>query len=311
MRPFVYGRRQALLQVDQQEHATIGTHQHSQTPFGTRPLHDSGDLKPAGDASQGEHGAGRRSLRNGGGAIARRFRLPFPLYSRTQRRLAQAASRYPVNRHRPNLAHPPARRAALITLSLLTLGVVACGKGADENAATQAALQDAQKNTLPTSESPLAKAASRGDLEEIRTLLDAGAEINVTDALGRTPLHMAGFYGRPRTTELLLARGADIGARDRVGMTPLHAAVLDGTYQVVDLLLGKGADINAASDSGMTPLHLAASTGQPKVIRLLLQHGANPNSKDKDGKTPQDYAARNAHPKTLALLQQQQNAAKP
>jgi ankyrin repeat protein len=49
-----------------------------------------------------------------------------------------------------------------------------------------------------------------------------------TDALGRTPLHMAAFYGRTRATELLLASGATIEVRDRIGMTPLHAAVLAG-----------------------------------------------------------------------------------
>ncbi|MBL0167457.1 MAG: ankyrin repeat domain-containing protein [Propionivibrio sp.] len=52
-----------------------------------------------------------------------------------------------------------------------------------------------------------AKAAIQGDLAAIKVLLEAGADINTRDALGRTPLHMAAFCGRPKTTELLISSG--------------------------------------------------------------------------------------------------------
>jgi ankyrin repeat protein len=66
-----------------------------------------------------------------------------------------------------------------------------------ENRTAWAVVED-----IPTAASPLAMAAIRGDLAEIKALLEAGAEVNVTDALGRTPLHMAAFYGRTKASEL-------------------------------------------------------------------------------------------------------------
>lgn len=208
------------------------------------------------------------------------------------------------------LIHQHRRLPALLRLSGLAicaaLLLAACGKSTEDPSGTTGPAPASQVDDRPSAESPLAKAARRGDLETVRELLDAGNEVNVTDALGRTPLHMAAFYGRPRTSELLLERGAEVNAGDRVGMTPLHAAVLDGRTSVAEILLARGADINAASHTGLTPLHLAAATGQPAIARLLLGRGADPQRKDKDGKTPADYATRNDHPKTLAQIQSMQ-----
>lgn len=204
-----------------------------------------------------------------------------------------------------HLKKPGQHLALHCMLIALALAMAACGKspepaltvsGTPEKPAT------VRVDKPATAESPLAKAVIRGDLEKIRMLLDQGAEVDASDALGRTPLHMAAFYGRPRTTELLLAQHADLNSTDRVGMTPLHAAVLGGSLAEVDLLLGKGANLHAASDTALTPLHLAAATGQTAIVKLLLQRGADARKTDKDGKTPQDFAARNEHPKTLALF---------
>ena len=122
-------------------------------------------------------------------------------------------------------------RASLITLGILSLNITACSKQTDSN--------NAKADALPVKESPVAKAAAQGNLAEIRAQLEAGEGIDVKDALGRTPLHMAAFYGRPKTTELLLAKGEDINAKDNVGITPLHVAVLSGGKQEVEILAGQ------------------------------------------------------------------------
>lgn len=198
-------------------------------------------------------------------------------------------------------------RTAIIAIGSLALTLTACSRQPENGAASAAgqAGKEAQKAVdTPTAESMLAKAASKGDMARIRTLLDEGGNVNVIDALGRTPLHMAAFYGRPKTSALLIASGANINAKDRVGMTPLHAAVLAGGLQEVELLLDKNAEIATATDTGLTPLHLSAATGQPQIAALLIQRGADPQSRDRDGKTPLAYASTNQHQKTIALLKQ-------
>jgi ankyrin repeat protein len=135
-------------------------------------------------------------------------------------------------------------RAALLVIAALSLALSGCSKEPEDIATLkpQPSSSSATVDDVPTAASLLAKAAIRGDIVEIKSLLDAGAQIDVTDALGRTPLHMAAFYGRTKASELLLASGASIDARDRVGMTPLHAAVLSGGRHEVELLLDRKAD---------------------------------------------------------------------
>lgn len=206
-----------------------------------------------------------------------------------------------------SLASRSAHHAPALIAGMFALLLCACSKAPESvpTPSTQKQHDVASKaSEVITAESPLAKAATRGNIAEVKELLDKGANPNVFDALGRTPLHMAVFYNHPKTTALLIARGADVNAKDRIGMTPLHAAVLVGSTQEVDLLLANKAEIDAVANSGLTPLHLAAATGRPQLVKLLIQRGANPLSKDVTGATPLFFAVRNKDQNSISLLQQ-------
>ena len=68
-------------------------------------------------------------------------------------------------------------------------------------------------------------AAGQGNLNAVRALLEAGADLNARDRFGRTPLHEAAAAGFVAAVELLLANGADPNAKDHSGLTPIHEAV--------------------------------------------------------------------------------------
>ncbi|MEO6435222.1 MAG: ankyrin repeat domain-containing protein [Tepidisphaeraceae bacterium] len=150
--------------------------------------------------------------------------------------------------------------------------------------------------------------AQNGDIEAIKRLLDAGADVNarVTPGLrapavgGDSPLHLAAGAGKLEAVQLLLARGADAAAHNDLGVTPLHRAIVNP--QIAEAI-SNAADVNVADATGRTPLHWASNDSQASAaLKILLDHGARPMPKDRDGRTPLHLAARSGHADAIAAL---------
>lgn len=105
--------------------------------------------------------------------------------------------------------------------------------------------------------------------------------------LGRT-IHQAVEAGdMTRIRALLLSDASLVNLPDATGLTPLHIAAANGNVALVAELLAYHADVNAHDAThGVTPLHLAARNGHHQIAKLLLEHGANPQALDHQGKTP-------------------------
>ena len=131
-------------------------------------------------------------------------------------------------------------------------------------------------------------AALEGNADAVRLLLERGANVNAASNDGRTALTMAAAAWGGQHTEsarFLVEKGANLNARTQKGRTALLEAASRGRTDTVRLLIEKGADVNVTDNDGEIALMLAASHADAEAVRLMLEAGANVNTTDKDGKT--------------------------
>lgn len=129
-------------------------------------------------------------------------------------------------------------------------GLVAIEGGCNPNIA------DRSGNTL------IARAAFCGNVEVVRKLRSLGADINITNRLGLSPLHFAVQERRIEAIRFLLDSGALVDPQDKYGNTPLSRAVFDykndDTSKIIlDLLIKSGADLDKNNKHGSSPRKLA------------------------------------------------------
>ncbi|ODQ45530.1 hypothetical protein PICMEDRAFT_28173, partial [Pichia membranifaciens NRRL Y-2026] len=110
------------------------------------------------------------------------------------------------------------------------------------------------------------------------------------DASGRTLLQRMCAKGNIDEVRRLIEEGQNINDADFAGITPLHEAALEGHYEITKILLENGADINIQSGQmdKDTPLIDAVSNLHYKVVQLLLTRGANPNIQNAQGQNTFD-----------------------
>ena len=102
-------------------------------------------------------------------------------------------------------------------------------------------------------------AVIEGDTESLEDIIQQGVDVNARSATAGEEhaigaLHYAAFYGHEDAVRVLLGAGADVNIRNANGYTPLHFAVPRGHVEVVRLLLDAGADVNALSSDGHSPI---------------------------------------------------------
>lgn len=167
------------------------------------------------------------------------------------------------------------------------------------------------------------------DLEEVKSMLKAGFNINAKYGDGSTPLTVVNnekiakyliqvgadvgarnIYGetalmRSRNSlviKVLVQAGSDVNARDNFGVTPLMYAMLGYDEKSAQVLIGAGADVNARDKDNRTALMFAAMEGRAETIKILLAAKAEHDVRDADGKTALTFATENNHEEAVKVL---------
>jgi F-box protein 11 len=157
-------------------------------------------------------------------------------------------------------------------------------------------------------------AASAGYVDVIETALRMNNSlVQLLDASGCSPLHVACDHGHVRAVNCLLVNGFNPGIINADGESPLqvanrkgysnippifatargdlHVACANGDLDLVTKFLDDGADVNDKNSMGVTPLHASAFAGNLKLAQLLISRGADQMQGDESEMAPIHYAA--------------------
>jgi ankyrin repeat protein len=146
------------------------------------------------------------------------------------------------------------------------------------------------KNT--DGDTPLIEAARIGDIGTMRKLIEYKAQVNVQDAHGNAAAHTAiPAEVHREALELLVENGANPNLREEHGDSPAHIIVsLNRAPDVLDVLLQNKADVSIHNVKGETPFYIAVDKSRTTLIAPLLRHNSDIFAATNAGLTPFERA---------------------
>ena len=154
--------------------------------------------------------------------------------------------------------------------------------------------------------SPLHLACLSGELELVKMLVKAGAGVCVTDNAGRTCFMFAAYHGHTETVRYLMdASHTALNLTNQKGeaqWSALFYAIHQNHADVVQVLIDAGADIEAKDERGCSPLHEACGSGELEIVKVLVKAGSGVSVTDNKGNACLNLAAQNGHTETVRYL---------
>lgn len=156
---------------------------------------------------------------------------------------------------------------------------------------------------ITTPAEPLLEAVLTDDVDEVKKLLAAGADVNVLDdGINSTALAQAVQRDNRELVKILLAAGADVNGKNHEGQTALMHLNDETSVEIVQDLLAAGAKVDLADESGQNALHHAASSADTEILQALIDAGARVDATDESDRTALMLAAQDGNEDNVAAL---------
>lgn len=127
-----------------------------------------------------------------------------------------------------------------------------------------------EKEEVQNMNRELIEYAEQGNTEQVRQLLQSGADINATDEQGRTAVMAATYHNHVGTVEALIQAGADINIRDHQRNNVFLYAGAEGMMEILRLAIEADADVTLTNRYGGTALIPASDRGHVEIVQELL-----------------------------------------
>jgi hypothetical protein len=121
---------------------------------------------------------------------------------------------------------------------------------------------------VPGRNSLLHLAAKQGRADIVKKFLECGANPNIVNEKGKTPLHKA--WKSPETVKILIDFKACIEVKDHQGWTPLHTAVIKKEIETAKFLLKAGADLTVKDFFDKTPIDYCENLKVAKELEVYF-----------------------------------------
>lgn len=153
---------------------------------------------------------------------------------------------------------------------------------------TNALLRGSSANAVDPKRGPAIVYAAREKSPQTLAYLAGltGVRLDVENNRGETALMLSALHGDVDNVRLLVERGAEV---NKEGWTPLHYAAAGGQVPAVEYLIEHGAYVDAHSPNRTTPLMMAARHKHTHAVRALVAAGADPTQRNEAGLSAADY----------------------
>ncbi|MCJ1324226.1 hypothetical protein MMC10_000888 [Thelotrema lepadinum] len=166
---------------------------------------------------------------------------------------------------------------------------------------------DLNERDPDTSDTALHFATASDNTDILEQLLTAGANPDITNRFGKTPLKLAALNGNLKVTKLLLKHSAKVDIDDEAESALTFAQAYQN-FEVAVMLIKAGARINGNITPFQATFFTAVMLGDAEVVKILIEHGVETQIRDPEGHTALQLAKLHDRTEVMQVLRELKSA---
>ena len=166
---------------------------------------------------------------------------------------------------------------------------------------------DLNESDPDTSDTALHIATASNNITVLEQLLEAGANPDLINRFGKTPLKLAALNGNIEVTKLLLKHNAKVDIDDETESALTFAQAYQN-FEVAVILIKAGARIDGNITPFQSTFFAAVMLGDAEVVKILIEHGVETQTRNPDGQTALQLAKLHDRTEVMQVLREHKSA---